>query len=71
MSSANIFEAQVRVILDERLREQGWSFAEFNSGPMDLSLPDRSFSDYVLKDRSGRTVQRLKQIWLKQKARAS
>ena len=56
MSTANTSEAQARVIIDERLKEQGWSPADFNSVQMEFPLPDGSFSDYMLKDRNGRPI---------------
>ena len=56
MNTANTSEAQARVVIDERLREQGWSPADYNSVQMEFPLPDGSFSDYMLKDRNGRPI---------------
>ena len=56
MSTANTSEAQARVIIDERLKEQGWKPADYNSVQMEFPLPDGSISDYMLKDRYGRPI---------------
>ena len=56
MSAANTSETQTRVPIDEWLKKQGWSPADYNSVKMEFYLADGSFSDYMLKDRNGRPI---------------
>ena len=55
-NAINESEAQARVLIDERLREQGWNIKNSNSVQMEFPLPDGTASDYMLKDRSGRPI---------------
>ena len=55
-ATINESEAQARVIIDERLKEQGWSLKDINSIQMEFPLGDGTRADYMMKDRSGRAI---------------
>ena len=69
MSAANTSETQTRVPIDEWLKKQGWSPADYNSVKMEFYLADGSFSDYMLKDRNESPIVTLRPQMLEAKKR--
>ncbi|MGH8549942.1 MAG: DEAD/DEAH box helicase family protein [Methylococcales bacterium] len=49
-------EAFSRVVIDARLKDQGWNVHDQNSVRYEYVLPDRKKADYVLCDRHGRSM---------------
>lgn len=49
-------EAFSRVHIDEQLRDAGWTATDSRSIDYEVTLPDGTRADYVLKDRRGRPM---------------
>lgn len=49
-------EAHARVLINERLKDQGWDIQDPNAVRYEFPLKGGSFADYVLCDRHGRSL---------------
>ena len=53
-------EAFSRVKIDALLKDEGWAVGDANAVRFEYVLPDGTRADYVLCDRNGRSIRRMR-----------